>query len=446
MTDRIEFTAEVDVSKYEPIGMHNIKKLPEWSCLSNEQKEAICVVGSVLPFRTNIYVIRKLIDWQKIPDDPIFQLTFPQRGMLPREEYESMRNLLNSRASQSEILTLAKQLRYKLNPHPSGQTTHNVPTLNGTKLRGLQHKYQETVLFFPSQAQTCHAYCSYCFRWAQFVNSSSDRFEARTNQDLLAYLRVNPKITDVLVTGGDPLVMKSNLLAQYIEPLTDPKYEHVHSIRIGTKAFSYWPNRFISDPDAEELLRLFERLVSKGKNLAIMAHFSHPRELESDLVQKALCRVRKTGAQIRMQAPVIRHVNDDPDTWAKMWSLGVKLGVIPYYMFVERDTGAQCYFEIPLWQAYTIFIAAYQQVSGLARTVRGPVMSALPGKVHILGIEDIGSEKVFILEFLQARCPEYVRKPFFALFDQNATWLNELIPASGADSFFFNQRKLASPS
>lgn len=435
----------MDVSRYESIGMHNVKKLPEWSLLNNDQKEAICVVGSVLPFKTNIYVIRNLIDWRMIPDDPIFQLTFPQKGMLPKEDYECVRNLLNSRASQSEVMTLAKQIRCKLNPHPSGQTTHNVPTLHGIKLKGLQHKYQETILFFPSQAQTCHAYCSYCFRWAQFVNSNSDRFETSTNQDLLAYLKVNPKITDVLITGGDPLVMKSNFLAQHIESLTHPEYEHVHSIRIGTKAFSYWPNRFISDPDAEELLRLFERLVDKGKNLAIMAHFSHPRELESELVQKALCRVRKTGAQIRMQAPIIRHVNDDSDTWARMWSLGVKLGVIPYYMFMERDTGAQRYFEIPLWQAYTIFIAAYQQVSGLARTVRGPVMSALPGKIHILGIEDIGNEKVFILEFLQARRPEYVRKPFFALFDKNATWINELIPASRADSFFFQLEEVCEP-
>lgn len=429
-----------DFLKYTAIGLYNIERLSEWSCLNSEQKEAIRIVGSVLPFKTNTYVIRELIDWAKIPDDPIFKLTFPQKDMLLAEDYEKVRNLLNDVVEQKEITALAEQIRNKLNPHSSGQLTHNVPALNGKKLQGIQHKYRETILFFPSQAQTCHAYCTYCFRWPQFVNSSRSKFEARSNQDLLAYLKLNPNITDVLVTGGDPLVMKSHLLAQYIEPLTDPVYEHVHSIRIGTKALSYWPHRFITDPDADELLRFFERLVNKGKHVAIMAHFSHSRELETGLVQRAISRICSTGARIRMQSPIVKYVNDDPSVWVKMWSQGVKLGIIPYYMFVERDTGPQYYFKIPLWRAYEIFVAAFKQVSGLARTVRGPVMSALPGKVHVLGIEEVSNEQVFILELLQARCSEYVRKPFFALFDENAVWLSDLVPAFGAKQFFFEQK------
>lgn len=114
-----------------------------------------------------------------------------------------------------------------------------------------------------------------------------------------------------------------------------------------------------------------------------------------------------------------------------------RLGAIPYYMFVERDTGPSEYFELPLAKAYEIFQAAYQMVSGLARTVRGPSMSAFPGKVVIDGIVNIGNEKVFALQFLQARNPDFVRKPFYAKFDPKATWLDDLVPAFGEKRFFF---------
>jgi hypothetical protein len=115
----------------------------------------------------------------------------------------------------------------------------------------------------------------------------------------------------------------------------------------------------------------------------------------------------------------------------------VKLGLIPYYFFVERNTGAKNYFAIPLARAYNIFRDAYTQVSGLSRTVRGPSMSALPGKVAIEGIAEIKGEKVFVLTLIQARNPEWCKRPFFAKYDPNATWLSELWPAFGEEKFFF---------
>ena len=108
-------------------------------------------------------------------------------------------------------------------------------------------------------------------------------------------------------------------------------------------------------------------------------------------------------------------------------------------MFVERDTGAKKYFEVPLVRCWEVFREAVQQVSGLARTVRGPSMSATPGKVEILGVQQIAGKKVFVLRFLQGRDPDWVGRPFFAKYDPQATWLNELRPAFGADSFFFEK-------
>ena len=110
----------------------------------------------------------------------------------------------------------------------------------------------------------------------------------------------------------------------------------------------------------------------------------------------------------------MRRINDDPAVWRDMWKKQVKLGCIPYYMFIARDTGAQDYFAVPLVRAWKIFREAYQQVSGLARTVRGPSMSAYPGKVQVLGVNEIGGEKVFVLRFLQGRNSNWIGKTFFA--------------------------------
>ena len=424
-------------SRYTPITQRNLSRFPVWERLRPEQREEIRVTSEVLPFRTNPYVLDELIDWRRAPEDPIFQLTFTQRDMLDPTDYQALRDLIVSGADKDAIQQLANSIRLGLNPHPAGQLTHNVPTLNGRRLDGLQHKYRETVLFFPSQGQTCHAYCTYCFRWAQFVNSPIPRIESREGKDLLDYLEAHPEVTDVLITGGDPLIMKADILKRYIEPLLD--VPHLQNIRLGSKALSYWPQRFVSDNDADDLLRLFEKVVASGRHLALMAHYSHPVELSTAIAQQAVARVRSSGAEIRLQAPIVRRVNDEATIWAQLWKDSVRFGIVPYYMFVERDTGPKNYFEIPLARAYEIFRGAYNQVSGLARSSRGPSMSAFPGKIRLLGVSEVKGEQVFVLDFLQARNPEWVRRPFFAAFDPNATWLDDLRPAFGESSFFFSQ-------
>ena len=426
--------------KYKAVTRENIKKLPVWDRLPADLKEATEVVSTVLPFRTNTYVINELIDWDRVPDDPMYQLTFPQQGMLSASEYAHMARLVSGGASKDEISKAANEIRFKLSPHPAGQLTHNRPSLDGELLEGMQHKYRETVLFFPSQGQTCHAYCTFCFRWAQFVGIENLKFASREVDKLVGYLKEHKEVTDVLITGGDPMVMKASTLATYIEPLLGPGLEHIRNIRVGTKSVAYWPQRFVSDPDSDDVLRLFDRVVASGRHLALMGHYNHHVELSTPIAREAVRRIRATGANIRMQSPVIRRVNDDSEVWANLWQTGVQLGLIPYYMFVERDTGARRYFEIPLVRVWEIYRAAYNQISGLGRNVRGPSMSAFPGKVRILGVANIGDEAAFILEFLQARQPELVRIPFFAKFDSEATWFDQLEPLSESDRPFFEER------
>ena len=394
-------------------------------------------VAQVLPFRTNNYVVEELIDWNNIPDDPIFRLTFPHPDMLAQTDRDRLIELLRKNATKAEIKEVANEIRRRLNPHPAGQKQYNVPTFQDRPVPGIQHKYKQTVLIFPTAGQTCHAYCTFCFRWPQFVGLDDLRFATRESGIFQSYLQDQKAVTDVLLTGGDPMTMKTRQLALYIEPLLADEFEHIQTIRIGTKSISYWPYRYVTDEDADDLLRLLEKVVRQGKHVAIMAHYEHWKELDTPIAREAIRRIRSTGAEIRTQAPVIRHINDSAESWAKMWTMQVKLGCIPYYMFVERQTGAKEYFQMPLVKAWEIYQQAIQQVSGLGRTARGPVMSALPGKVAIDGVAEIGGEKVFVLSFLQARKPDWCKRPFFARFDPHATWLHDLKPAFGEDKFFY---------
>jgi KamA family protein len=425
--------------KFKPYTRQTIRQAPQWELLTPEQQEAVQVISHVLPFRTNQYVLDQLIDWDNIPDDPIYRLVFPHRDMLPAHEYWQLRDLVLVKQDDAAAQQLVRQIRLRMNPHPAGQMTHNVPRVNDAPLRGLQHKYKETVLFFPSAGQTCHAYCTFCFRWPQFVGMDDMKFDARETTELVEYLKNHKDVTDVLITGGDPMIMNTRSMEEIIAPLLGPGLEHIQNIRVGTKSVSYWPQRYVSDRDADDLLRLFERVVASGKNMAIMGHYNHAVELRQEVAQQAVKRIVGTGATLRMQGPLIRHINEDPASWAELWRTGVRLGAIPYYMFVERDTGPREYFQLPLARAHEVFQQAYQMVSGLARTVRGPSMSAFPGKVVIDGVAQIGGEKVFALQFLQARNADWVRKPFYARYDPTATWFDQLRPAFGRDKFFFEE-------
>jgi len=395
------------------------------------------VVSQVLPFKVSSYVIDELIDWDLAPDDPIYRLTFPHRDMLDSEHYRLVEQALES-GDRGAVRLAVTKVHDALNPHPGNQLSMNIPQDGDLATWGLQHKYRETLLVFPRQGQTCHSYCAYCFRWAQFVDRPDLKLAVSGPEAMTAYLDKHPEVTDVLLTGGDPLVMRTDLLADYLRPLLGR--EHVRTVRIGTKAVSFWPHRLLAGREADDLLALIEELGAAGKHVAMMLHLSHAAELRPDPARAALARLRSAGAVLRAQAPVVRHVNDDARVWAELWAAEVHLGVEPYYMFVERDTGAQRYFALPLARTVQIYREATRQVSGLARTARGPVMSATPGKVVVDGVVELDRGKAFVLHFLQARDPDLVGRPFFAAYDAQAQWWDELRPFGPNDHEFFPLR------
>ncbi|RUM60545.1 MAG: lysine 2,3-aminomutase [Persephonella sp.] len=424
--------------KYKTYTVKTFRQIPQvQKYLSEEQKFDIEVVAQVFPFKVNNYVIDKLINWEDPLNDPIFRLTFPQKGMLKPHHYEKIAKLLKENAPAEIIRDEANRIRMELNPHPAGQK-YNVPEIEGMKLPGAQHKYKETILFFPKQGQTCHAYCSFCFRWPQFVGLDELKFAMKEIDILVKYIKAHPEITDLLFTGGDPMIMKTRIFKQYIDAILEADIPHLKTIRIGSKSLAFWPYRFTEDDDAQELLDLFKKIVDKGYHLAFMAHFNHYKELETEEVQEAVDKLLEVGVVIRTQSPILRHINDSSEVWAKMWTKQVTMRMIPYYMFMARDTGAQHYFGVPLVRAWEIFRDAYKNVSGLARTVKGPSMSATPGKIRILGVSEINGEKVIVLDFLQGRNPDWVGKPFFAKYNPEAMWIDELEPAF-EDEFFYEK-------
>ena len=425
--------------KYKVYTQKNFRSIPQLDGIDREVLDNMSAVAEVFPFRVNNHVVNELIDWTKVPHDPIFQLTFPQPEMLFPEDLARIKELQSRPGQRSELHREVRAIQESLNPHPAAQVEKNVPVENGFEFKGLQHKYNETVLYFPTQGQTCHAYCTYCFRWVQFVGMEDLKFASSNPRHLTDYLSRHPEVNDVLFTGGDPLFMRTRTLARYVEPLLTLKSDTLSSIRMGTKSLAYWPHRYLGDKDADDLLRLFEKVIKSGLHFTIMAHFSHPRELDSPLVQAAVKRILNTGAQMRCQAPLVRHINDDPDVWRALWKKEVRLGMVPYYMFIARNTGPRDYFKVPLVRAHEIFTRAYANVSGLCRTVRGPSMSAEPGKVLVNGTPEIHGERVFALKFIQARDTGWVNRPFYARFDDSAVWLDELKPAFGRERFFFQE-------
>ena len=395
------------------------------------------IVARVFPFKINQHTIEQ-INWSAYQNDPIFQLTFPQKEMLLPNEITELQGMIDANMDRDAIAKRVSEIRTEKNPAPANQSS-NRPFIDDDNepefIDGLQHKYKKIVLMFHKNAQTCHAYCTYCFRFNQFVGK--DKFLEEDHVRLHKYLKAHPEVSDVLMTGGDPATMKTDTWKKVLLPLLQPEYDHVQTIRIGTKALTYHPYRFLTEPDADELIALFRKCRDHGKHISIMGHFSHYQEL-GPITLEAVRRLREEGgATIRTQSPVMQHINDDANVWATMWDKQIQNGMIPYYMFVARDTGAQHYFEVPLARALNIYQEARKQVSGLGHTARGPSMSCGPGKICVVGQETVAGEHVFVLKFLQGRNNDWCDRVFFAKYDEKATWIDQLTPAFGEKKFFF---------
>lgn len=359
------------------------------SHLEADRKQVLCGITEKYAFRANDYYLA-LIDWND-PDDPIRRLIIPHDRELT--EWGSL--------------------------DPSNETSITVS-------KGVQHKYSSTVLLLVTEL--CGGFCRYCFRKRLFLHGS-DEAEMDVSPGL-EYIREHPEVNNVLVTGGDPLILSTRRLATILSALAG--INHVRIIRVGSKMPAFNPFRFINDPDLIDLLRTCSR---PNRRLYLMCHFDHPRELTPQS-REALRLVQDAGVMCVNQSPIIRGISDNPVVLSELWNELSYLGVPQYYIFQNRPTIGNEPYTVPLVEAYHIIENAKRQCSGLAKRSKY-VISHESGKIEILGVDD---EQIY-LKYHRAKYSRDERRLLICRRDDQACWLDDLPPADGYENEYFQDRE-----
>ncbi|MCB8907241.1 MULTISPECIES: lysine 2,3-aminomutase [unclassified Streptomyces] len=382
------------------------------------------VVGRVLPFRVGSHAADELIDWSRAPDDPLYRLLVPHRDLLAPADFAAVEQTLRD-GDRDRLRLVVDGLCERLDPHPAGRDAEAV-----------RHTYPGTLLVVPDRRRTCPTHCASCFRRPLYAGNPAPGRARGGPEAMTARLARHPEITDVVLDGEDPLAMRAADLDAYLSPLLATP--QVRTIRIRTRAVIHAPERFLSAAedaaaaDADELLRVLERVVAAGRHLSLLLHLTHPRELDPAPTRRAVARVLATGAAIRTQAPVLRRVNDDAGVWARMWREQTALGLVPYRMLVERGAGARRCFGLPLAEVLDVHAEAVRQ-RAQAPVVGGPVMSTELGALAVDGVVRLGQGPAFALRVLRARDAAPAGAVAYARFDPVARWWDELTPYGPRD-------------
>ncbi len=360
-------------------GIKYLSDIDKIAQLSKSQRINLPKVTDKYPFFANNYYL-SLINW-KDPDDPIKRLIIPNKHELIDWGW-----LDASNEKSNTIVT------------------------------GVQHKYASTVLLLVNE--NCAGYCRYCFRKRLFIPGNKE-----TSHDIsigLDYIRKHPEINNVLITGGDPLMLSTRRLEKIISELQ--KIEHIGIIRIGSKIPAYNPFRILDDPS---LLKMFRKYSSRDKRIYLMCHFDHPNEF-TDYSREAIFKIQKTGVICANQNPIIRGISDDPDVMSRLWNELSYIGVPQYYVFQSRPTAGNGPFVVPIVEAYFNIEKAKLKCSGLAKRIRY-VMSHESGKVEIAGIDN----RFIYLKYHRAKHSRNENRFFICHRNDNAYWLDQLKPADG---------------
>lgn len=353
----------------------HITRLDQVNSLSAEELQELKPVAEKFTFRTNEYY-QSLIDWND-PDDPIRRIVMPD---------------------VQELGTFGEL-------DASDESSYTV-------LKGLEHKYADTALLLVNDV--CGAYCRFCFRKRLFTDGNDETTNDVT--EAIAYIREHPEINNVLLSGGDPLVMSTGKLERIISQLR--QIDHVRIIRIGSKMVAFDPFRVLNDPS---LLEMFEKYSLPGRRIFVMNHFNHPRELTEPAL-KALRMLQKAGAITVNQTPLIRGVNDKAEVVAELFSLLSYNGVVPYYLFLCRPTLGNEPYVVPVERALEIFEEARRNLAGLAKQAR-LCMSHKTGKIEVVG--KMGNQIVF--RYHRSPKPQDCGRLMIFESDPKAGWLDDYL-------------------
>jgi lysine 2,3-aminomutase len=357
-----------------------INKLDQVQGLSDQDRQDLQPVAETFAFRTNEYY-QSLIDWND-PEDPIRRIVMPDLQEL--DEFGELD------ASDEHSYTV---------------------------LKGLEHKYGDTALLLVNNV--CGAYCRFCFRKRLFTDGNDEVTNDIT--EAVAYIEQHPEINNVLLSGGDPLIMSTGKLSKIIKQLRD--IEHVRIIRIGTKMTAFDPYRILNDPS---LLEMLSEYSLPDRKIFVMAHFNHPRELTEQAL-KGLQLLQKAGAITVNQSPLIKGVNDKPEVIAELFGKLSFNGVLPYYLFICRPTSGNEPYMVPVEKALTIFEEARRQLAGLAKQAR-LCMSHRTGKIEVVG--KMNNQIVF--RYHRAPNPLDCGRVMVFDSDPNAGWFDDYLTTETA--------------
>lgn len=278
-----------------------------------------------------------------------------------------------------------------------------------TMVPGLEHKYEDTAVLLVNDL--CGGFCRFCFRKRLFLGAN-DEVERDAGPGL-DYIRQHTEIDNVLLTGGDPLLLSTKRLRAIISELRG--IDHVRIIRIGTKLPVFNPHRILKDPDLLEMIREFS---TPERKIYVMLHFNHPREITGEAIE-GVSRLLDAGAQLCNQTPLLRGVNDAPEVLANLLNELSYIGVAPYYVFICRPTKGNAAFALPIEEAVDVFEQGRTWCSGLAGRVR-LAMSHATGKIEIVGKDE---ERVY---FRYHRAADPADRGRFLVMERNpdAYWLD----------------------
>ena len=284
---------------------------------------------------------------------------------------------------------------------------------SNTKQVGLQHKYKQTALILCTNE--CTAYCRHCFRKRMVGLSNKERLK---RFDLaVSYIKKHKEIDNVLITGGDSLALETHVIEKFLNKLST--IPHVKYIRFGTRVPVVFPDRILDD---KRLLQVMKK-YSKKKQIHIVTHFNHPREI----TKKSIAGIKKildANILIYNQTVLLRGINDNPKLLASLLNQLIDIGILPYYVFQCRPVKrVKEHFSVPLYKGYQIFEAAKKKIKAhiLCKRLKY-IMSHKTGKVEMIGVLD---DEIYF-KYHQAKNPNNLGKFFKRKLNKTAAWLDEL--------------------
>jgi len=278
-----------------------------------------------------------------------------------------------------------------------------------TRMPGLQHKYSETALILATNQ--CAMYCRHCFR-KRLVGLPTEEILKRF-EDAAEYIETHPEINNVLISGGDPLTLPTEIIEHLLKLLTG--IPHLNFIRIGTRVPVTLPNR-LKD---KKLLNTLKK-HSKSKRLYIITQFNHPKEINPHSIN-AVNNLINAGIQVNNQTVLLKQVNDDPTTLATLMNQLTTIGVTPYYVFQCRPLErVKHHFQVPICEGTRIVEEAKAKCNGLSKRFKY-IMSHKTGKIEILGI--LNDEIYF--KYHEAKNKKNLGVMFKRQVNEKAGWLDD---------------------